>query len=220
MKQLCMLFLSLSQLAIAAPLVYTGLGGRAAYRAELQARNLSVVGLETFEKFVIPPGEWSLSLPGPLAISGGMTLSGGEGIYADNHLDLGHNTTLGGRQHVRGGGFTITFPYPVHGFAFNWSGYNQYGDWNNPNEIWNTLTAYYGEWSTTFAPNYGGYIAVISGTGIDSVELRLTYHPELGGWPETTIGVDDIEFATPEPGTWPLMILGAGLIYLSRRVRK
>ncbi len=223
MKQLCMVLLLLSQLAIAAPLVYTGPGGGAAYRAELLARNLNVVGLETFEKFVIPPGEWSLSLGNnPVAINGGMTLSGGEGIYADNHLDLGHNTTPGGRQHVRSylTDFIITFPYPVRAFSFTWSGYNQYGDWNNPDEIFNTLTAYYGGWSTTFTPAYAGYIAVISDTGIDSVQLGLTYHPELGGWPESTIGLDDIEFAAPEPGTWALIVLGAGVIYLSRKVRK
>lgn len=230
MTRLCAVFLLLSQLALGAPLVFTSW---VPYQAALQSRNLTIIGYETFEKFVVPRGDWYLPVALPLTINAGMTLSairrGEAGIANIDNVDLGDNSTPGGRQHFQSRrlsglatSLVITFPYPVRAFSFNWSGYS---GWTSQDEIWNSLTAHYGGWSTPFVASYSGSFGVVSDSGFGSVEIEMVaIDPVVAYNPfgiEGTWGIDEIRFAEtiPEPGTWLLMLLGACVIYLSRKGR-
>lgn len=231
MKMLCTVFVLFCQQAVAAPVAYDNW---IAYQAALQSRNLTQIGHETFEEFVVPRGDWYLPVALPFTIDHGMTLSaigrGEAGISNLDNLDLGENQTPGGRQHFESRRISsdlatsliITFPYPVHAFSFGWSGYS---GWTSPDEIWNSLTAHYGGFSTQFPANYGGFFGVVSDKGLDSVQIEMVaIDPAVAYNPfgiEGTWGIDEIRFAEtiPEPGAWKLTILGACLIFLSRALR-
>lgn len=233
MNRLYVVSLLLSQFAVGAPLV---LPDRIPNTGTLHPQSPPILGIETFESYYIDhPNQWMFPVNLPWMIEGGMGLVGNArgdaGVFDYDNMDLGDNSTPGGKQHFRssGGGLRssimIYFPHKVQAFGFYYSGYDGYEpSW--PDAPWNTLTAYYQGGHTRFGPSQSGGFSIESLVGFDYVSIEeVCVHPERRC--ETTWGLDDIWYAgdlgpvtVPEPGTLVLVASSiCALSLLNRRAR-